>query len=611
MSREVAYRIEYTPASGTKCAGCDDGISQEVLRFGIHQKAENDQTTLSWLHSACVLWGEIGAAVDDIDGFADLRPADQQKIARAIRVKGTKTASQSSSQSASALRDLLASIDDERSAIHSQIASLQDKLAGLAKTRRAVAEELSAVTFPILEIPNEITTEIFVHYAELVSKQYQSLWSAPLVLTHVCRTWRELAIALPRLWAEIWLGDKSTPRIDFLLRLWFKRAGSTPLRVHTPYAGEPRSYNMLIGHSEQMETFSCTYPLPDDCSLDAISGRIGKLRWLGLTIDGELPGPLTVFADAPAFRTLGLSYFPDPDGPQPQLDFPWAQLTELRISGNMPDLVRMLAGMPNLELLELPGLRYSAPLVEGTLTPLPKLHTLIIQIDVGTYAGDTRLSLRFLSYIACPVLDAFELHVPLTKHHPSINLFLGRAPLLRALTLVELDTNDAQHILLRTPTVQEVTLRYMLDPLGLLRVLQHTAKLAPAMQVLKVERAIMPSDQPYEIMSGLLRYRCPPAIDPVWTESDERDASETKKPARLRSFQFTRMRRGSESTTDWPTRSRDISRTEFAKELREKIGLRGCTVDVCVLQTMYMDSAAGWKPGCIPLYSLSDVDDET
>ncbi|KAJ7053129.1 hypothetical protein C8F01DRAFT_1168399 [Mycena amicta] len=234
--------------------------------------------------------------------------------------------------SASVLRARLVAIDTERTDVHAQIAQLRIHLSELAKARKAVAGQLKTVTYPILDIPPEVTSQIFAYYAEFMAEKWQSLESVPWVLTHVCRSWRSLALGLPEIWSQIFFSHSSSPGIDMLMRTWFERAGASPLHVTAPTDAEPRLYSLLTPYSDQFDSLSCQIPVPSAGSLDVISGRLPQLRKLSLSIGDTTHGPITLFSEAPALRQVELIYWGS--GVPGQIDLPWAQLTEVHFSAS-------------------------------------------------------------------------------------------------------------------------------------------------------------------------------------------------------------------------------------------------------------------------------------
>ncbi|KAJ6515239.1 hypothetical protein C8R45DRAFT_955729 [Mycena sanguinolenta] len=95
--------------------------------------------------------------------------------------------------------------------------------------------------YPILTLPNEIMSEIFL-FSSLPSiiggESTPNPRYAPMLLLHVCRAWRVIAIATPRLWANLWLdSDDLAPRFfeaenfDKFLAEHVERLGACPLSL--------------------------------------------------------------------------------------------------------------------------------------------------------------------------------------------------------------------------------------------------------------------------------------------------------------------------------------------------------------------------------------------
>ncbi|KAJ6504582.1 hypothetical protein C8R47DRAFT_151596 [Mycena vitilis] len=58
-----------------------------------------------------------------------------------------------------------------------------------------------SLTFPILSLPVEITSQIFVHCLPDSARDVSPL-DAPLVLGRVCSVWRNIALSTPQLWTS-------------------------------------------------------------------------------------------------------------------------------------------------------------------------------------------------------------------------------------------------------------------------------------------------------------------------------------------------------------------------------------------------------------------------
>ncbi|KAF7300780.1 F-box domain-containing protein [Mycena kentingensis (nom. inval.)] len=121
------------------------------------------------------------------------------------------------------------------SELRAQISKLTDAISVLenrAAVFRAKKQELEAalakISYPILSIPPEITSEIFVCGTSSLDKFDN--W--PLVVAGVCRQWRQIALSTPSLWNNFVhiLADSATDPGN-LLKTWIARSGALPLNV--------------------------------------------------------------------------------------------------------------------------------------------------------------------------------------------------------------------------------------------------------------------------------------------------------------------------------------------------------------------------------------------
>ncbi|TDL15272.1 hypothetical protein BD410DRAFT_902674 [Rickenella mellea] len=105
---------------------------------------------------------------------------------------------------------------------------------------------------PILQIPREVTSEIFQHGLPEDEYPKPSVKSAPVQLTRVCSAWRKVAIWTPRLWSKVSLCTRNSHFTDAngyfisnmeshveVLRVWMERATPLPLSVHLRYTPLP------------------------------------------------------------------------------------------------------------------------------------------------------------------------------------------------------------------------------------------------------------------------------------------------------------------------------------------------------------------------------------
>lgn len=131
---------------------------------------------------------------------------------------------------------MLIQIVDEIHRLFKNSSSTQNRVYRLQKERqRRLTEErtrlqayLNHIIYPILSIPAELTSEIFLHC--LADKPIvPSASRAPMLLGMVCRQWRSIAHGDPRLWTSLNLGRWDGPGVDLLVREWLARARRMPL----------------------------------------------------------------------------------------------------------------------------------------------------------------------------------------------------------------------------------------------------------------------------------------------------------------------------------------------------------------------------------------------
>ncbi|KAJ7644550.1 hypothetical protein FB45DRAFT_297627 [Roridomyces roridus] len=108
--------------------------------------------------------------------------------------------------------------------IRQQIASLEAQMASLRSEEELVARDLGALVYPVLTLPNDVVSEIFIQYVNGLPK------GSPLCLLWVCRSWREVALSTCRLWTRFWRFDsKSNQHLVDALTLRLAQSGSLPL----------------------------------------------------------------------------------------------------------------------------------------------------------------------------------------------------------------------------------------------------------------------------------------------------------------------------------------------------------------------------------------------
>ncbi|KAJ7879305.1 hypothetical protein B0H14DRAFT_2341527, partial [Mycena olivaceomarginata] len=100
----------------------------------------------------------------------------------------------------------------------------------LMKERITIQQSLHLIVYPILTIPVELTSEIFLHCLPVDPAQPNARL-APLLLGRICRMWRNIAYANPMLWASLELTVWGRNALKFRVEDWLRRTGGAPLSL--------------------------------------------------------------------------------------------------------------------------------------------------------------------------------------------------------------------------------------------------------------------------------------------------------------------------------------------------------------------------------------------
>ncbi|KAJ6483104.1 hypothetical protein C8R45DRAFT_870994, partial [Mycena sanguinolenta] len=109
-------------------------------------------------------------------------------------------------------------------------------LSELILEQTEVQKRLDDYKYPVLTLPNEIVSEIFVHFLPVYPDAPPLICIySPTHLAQICRKWREVALATPALWRAIQLttGSAMPPieRPNQISEVWLGRSGSCALSI--------------------------------------------------------------------------------------------------------------------------------------------------------------------------------------------------------------------------------------------------------------------------------------------------------------------------------------------------------------------------------------------
>nr|GAT57122.1 predicted protein [Mycena chlorophos] len=118
------------------------------------------------------------------------------------------------------------------------------RLAELSLQKTAAYTRIGSKFYPVLSLPHEIVSAIFVACLPVHGRVRPSKKTAPWILTQVCSHWRAVALSTAELWASLDLelsrqrdlqtGNRVVvlkPGCERIWNLWLSRAGSRPLSL--------------------------------------------------------------------------------------------------------------------------------------------------------------------------------------------------------------------------------------------------------------------------------------------------------------------------------------------------------------------------------------------
>lgn len=293
----------------------------------------------------------------------------------------------------------------------------------------------SSESSAIDRLPAEILSEIFLYC--LPQDQYLSPLApnpelAPVLLTRVCRRWRELAIGFPKLWSILQLEfdhDNWQPRA---LRYdsWLKKSRGSPLSLKIACHGDltellellqpyiPRISSLvlepfcsdklfMVDNFHALKELTVREPTPNIKALNSINAALSKL-------------PVSL-------RMLNVVGMPFSHGRLNLLDHSaWERLTFLDISlheaGAFPQLLRLC---PNLSFLSMMGIIFPAvdspDIVDVTHTKLQSLHM------CGTCLHNFDKKLGLFKHFTLPDVRIVEVWLAGKWPHEEFKAFLTRS----------------------------------------------------------------------------------------------------------------------------------------------------------------------------------------
>ncbi|KAJ7474811.1 hypothetical protein FB451DRAFT_1088428 [Mycena latifolia] len=267
----------------------------------------------------------------------------------------------------------------------------------LKEQRAAVQVQFDRFVYPILTLPPEITSEIFLWCSEPDIGTIDPELS-PLLLLQICKAWREVALSIPALWDTICDTEFSDPQnMENAITTWFSRAGSRPLSLDVAYIGKRSTcmHSLIRRHASCLQFL--TLGLDADCFSDLAGIRsFPRLRHLSLTsVDGALEAngtQIPFFSDSPLLCHLEVAHL----APS-RLMMPWSQLTKFTAASvalqECLGVLRLATSLEEFRRVDCPEEEEEGSIIGQPLMCHSDLNSLI----VGAYDDADHDILQFLT----------------------------------------------------------------------------------------------------------------------------------------------------------------------------------------------------------------------
>ncbi|KAJ6477527.1 hypothetical protein C8R45DRAFT_906418 [Mycena sanguinolenta] len=387
-------------------------------------------------------------------------------------------------------------------ALRHRLSELDALISLLSAERQRLRDIADTIVYPVLSLPPEITTEIFLRCIPPQSNLSESPSEAPLLLAQICRQWRQIALDTPHLWQSLLFRDGEAS-IE-LLRLWLARSGTLPLNLDLKCGNPPRVgalMEMSLLHSHRWRDVTFGLPHASFSELDLRHASLPLLDSISLRAvqwsseDDSVVHTVTI-THAPSLRHAHLF-----DLPSLRMVIPWAPLTTLTLLHNLPltECMSLLQGCPNLINLTVstagPAAVHADPII------LNSLETLTCNFGVASV----------LEHLTLPHLS--RLDVSNVQHGTMLSAFIDRS----GCPLQSLAIRDIRDI---SPTVLVLFLRTVPDSVSdvefawarggsgepIFSALQF-ADVIPQLKVLKLQVSGRMDNEEYKHLLKMLRAR--------------------------------------------------------------------------------------------------------
>ncbi|KAJ7704516.1 hypothetical protein B0H17DRAFT_1126836 [Mycena rosella] len=249
-------------------------------------------------------------------------------------------ATESTASERAADRAFVEGLEGRIEGMQAQILELQLAVGALHREKDLVQGRLDAYTYPVLTLPNEIISEIFVRFLPAYPHRSPLIGpNSPSLLGQICRTWRNIALSTPELWRAVKLTLKKKRRFEQqsrLLETSLERSGSCRLSIELRFrrsdadraTWELPFLQTLARHCARWEHLKLYMSTN---SLSSIEGPLPLLRCFQIGMFGGYPdaqhSSTSAFLMAPLLSRVHMQSYLNSHFSI----LPWSQLTVLTV----------------------------------------------------------------------------------------------------------------------------------------------------------------------------------------------------------------------------------------------------------------------------------------
>ncbi|KAJ7334294.1 hypothetical protein DFH08DRAFT_303764 [Mycena albidolilacea] len=253
----------------------------------------------------------------------------------------------------------------------------------LTKRKKAIMLQLDNIVYPILTLPSEITSEIFV---QSVGSPYTMSHHPPIIFIRICRVWRTIALTTPQLWTTLCLhfnGNDYPPEgLARFVAQFTDRAKNLPLSsTFHGFAGGIAGHDLaaiLERQAPRLRDLVLSMEVLDFpiLSKERQFPALEKLTLGGFCFarsDSDVPNMMHTFLDAPQLRQVVLHT----GVTREHFLLPWSQLVKFAVATiSTADCLQILRDAPMLKTCRFSGIYDAGPV--GSPATAHSLEELVI-----------------------------------------------------------------------------------------------------------------------------------------------------------------------------------------------------------------------------------------